>query len=73
MGALAASTVPLYDDVWVTIFGFAQQDVPLILKEFARCGDVLQWGTYGAPQSNFIHVQVRQRQRMSRIVLGGSQ
>jgi len=35
-----------------------QAEVPLILKEFSRCGDILQWGTYGQPQSNFLHIQV---------------
>lgn len=70
-GAHAAPTPPLsglgghyeapqtqYEDVWVTIYGFSQTDIPLILKEFAKCGDILQWGTFGQPQANFIHVQV---------------
>lgn len=30
----------------------------LCTQEFGRCGDILQWGTYGVPQSNFIHIQV---------------
>jgi hypothetical protein len=49
---------PQYEDVWVTIFGFTQMDVPLVLREFASCGDILQWGTYGQPQANYLHVQV---------------
>lgn len=50
---------PEYEDVWVTVYGFSQQDVPLILREFGQCGDILQWGTFGVAQANFLHIQVR--------------
>ncbi|PNH08433.1 Nucleoporin NUP53 [Tetrabaena socialis] len=49
---------PNYDDVWVTVYGFSQQEVPLVLKEFHRCGDIISWG-FGEPHSNFIHIQAR--------------
>lgn len=39
-----------YEDVWVTVFGFTSADVNLVLQEFSKCGDVLQWGTFGQPQ-----------------------
>eukprot|EP00878_Enallax_costatus_P009155 GHUV01009570.1.p1 GENE.GHUV01009570.1~~GHUV01009570.1.p1 ORF type:complete len:244 (+),score=58.93 GHUV01009570.1:223-954(+) len=45
-------------DTWVTVFGFGPDDLPLVLREFQRCGDILQWGTFGASaNSNFIHLQ----------------
>lgn len=46
------------EDTWVTVFGFGGDDLPLVLREFQRCGDILQWGTFGSStQSNFIHMQ----------------
>jgi nuclear pore complex protein Nup53 len=50
------------DDTWVTVYGFTPDDLPLVLKEFQRCGDILQWGTFGAsPQSNFMHIQYQNK------------
>lgn len=50
-----------FDDVWVTVFGFSQAEVPLVLQEFHKCGDILSWGTYGQPQANFLHVQFQNK------------
>jgi len=58
-----------YEDVWVTVYGFTQAEVPLILKEFSRCGDILQWGTYGQPQSNFLHIQFQNKYASQRALL----
>jgi hypothetical protein len=39
------------------VFGFAHNDLPLVLREFGKCGDIMQFGTFGdAPQANWIHI-----------------
>lgn len=50
-----------YDDVWVTVYGFSQQDAPLVLQEFHRCGDIINWGNYGQPQANYMHIQFQNK------------
>ena len=46
------------EDTWVTVFGFSQADLALVLMELQKCGDIVQWGAFGAPSTaNFIHVQ----------------
>jgi nuclear pore complex protein Nup53 len=58
------------DDAWVTVYGFSPDDLPLVLRELQRCGDVLQWGTFGAsPQSNFMHVQFQTKYGAQRALL----
>lgn len=64
---------PQYDDVWVTVFGFAQQDVSLVLKEFHRCGDIISWGTFGELHANFIHVQYQNKYGAQRALLRNGQ
>ncbi|GFR51327.1 hypothetical protein Agub_g13692 [Astrephomene gubernaculifera] len=59
---------PAYDDVWVTVFGFTQQDLPFVLREFHRCGDIVSWG-FGEPQANFIHVQYQNKYGAQRALL----
>lgn len=45
-----------------------QADLPLVLKEFGRYGDIVQFGTFGdVPGANWVHVQVSPR-----ALLGGS-
>ncbi|GAX74822.1 hypothetical protein CEUSTIGMA_g2269.t1 [Chlamydomonas eustigma] len=60
---------PEYEDVWVTVFGFAPGDTSLILKEFSKCGDILQWGSYGQPNSNFLHLQYQNKYAAQRALL----
>ncbi|KAL6764941.1 hypothetical protein V8C86DRAFT_2466287 [Haematococcus lacustris] len=67
--SLQYEPAPQYEDVWVTIFGFTPTDVPLILREFSSCGDILQWGTYGQPQANYIHVQFQNKFGAQRALL----
>ena len=31
-----------YDDVWVTVFGFGPSDLPLVIREFSKAGDIVQ-------------------------------
>ncbi|KXZ44661.1 hypothetical protein GPECTOR_64g80 [Gonium pectorale] len=59
---------PAYDDVWVTVFGFAPSDVPLVLREFHSCGDIVSW-SYGEPSANFIHVQYQSKYGAQRALL----
>ncbi|KAG1679270.1 hypothetical protein FOA52_009300 [Chlamydomonas sp. UWO 241] len=60
---------PQYQDVWVTVFGFSQADTSLILKEMGKCGDILQWGTFGSPATNFLHVQFQNKYASQRALL----
>ncbi|WIA33242.1 hypothetical protein OEZ86_006384 [Tetradesmus obliquus] len=58
------------EDTWVTVFGFSPDDLALVLQEFQRCGDILQWGTFGAPlHSNFMHVQYQTKYGAQRALL----
>lgn len=58
------------EDTWVTVFGFSTDDLALVLREFQRCGDILQWGTFGAStQSNFIHIQYQTKYAAQRALL----
>ena len=46
-----------YESTWVTVFGFSQSDVPLVLREFGKCGDIVQFGTYqDGPHVNWLHI-----------------
>lgn len=65
----AYESAPQYEDVWVTVYGFTQADVPLILREFAKCGDILQWGTFGQPQANYLHIQFQNKYAAQRALL----
>lgn len=54
----------------MTVFGFSPEDLPLVLREFQLCGDILQWGTFGAsPQSNFMHIQYQNKYGAQRALL----
>lgn len=55
---IAAQHSFVHQIILLVIMHCSQPEVPLILKEFSKCGDILQWGTYGQPQSNFLHIQV---------------
>ena len=46
-----------YEDCWVTVYGFHQNDVPLVLKEFSKCGEIVDFGHFtDGPYVNWIHV-----------------
>jgi hypothetical protein len=58
------------DGTWVTVFGFAQADVPLVLREFCKCGDVEEFGTYGdGPHVNWMHLRYANRHAAQRALL----
>ena len=56
---MGAVVQPPHDDTWVTVFGFSQVELPLVVREFSRAGHVVQFGTFGegAPQVNWVHIQ----------------
>lgn len=39
-----------YEDTWVTVFGFGPNDLPLVMREFSKAGDILQVGWEGGPR-----------------------
>ena len=40
--AAAHASGALRDDTWVTVFGFSQADLPLVIREFSKAGDITQ-------------------------------
>jgi Nup53/35/40-type RNA recognition motif len=43
---------------WVIVYGFKAGYVDLLLREFSKCGEILQHGTFGAPASaNWLYLQ----------------
>ena len=69
-GLMGLEPAPQAHDSWVTVYGFTPSELPLVLKEFQKCGDILQWGTFGAsPQSNFIHIQYQSPYAAQRALL----
>jgi len=55
-----------YDSTWVTVFGFGQGDVPLVLREFGKCGDIVQFGTFDdGPRVNWLHINYVVRMSVS--------
>ena len=59
---------------WVTVYGFPPEELPAVLLEFQRCGDVAQWGTFGAGAgANFVHVQYATRYGAPRALLKGGE
>jgi nuclear pore complex protein Nup53 len=65
---------PATDDTWVTVYGFQPDALAAVLAEFQRCGDVLQWGTFGAGAgANFVHIQYQTRYGAQRALLKGGE
>ncbi|PSC73480.1 Nucleoporin NUP53 [Micractinium conductrix] len=62
-----------YDDVWVTVFGFGPSDLPLVIREFSKAGDIVQFGTFGeAAQVNWVHLQYQNKHAAQRALLRNS-
>ena len=56
--SVAGKALRDYEATWVTVYGFGQADVPLVLREFGRCGDILRYGTFDdGPQVNWMHIK----------------
>ena len=45
------------DEVWVTVYGFQPSQRHLIMKEFAKCGDILKFGDGCEDGTNWVHIQ----------------
>lgn len=44
------------------MYGFKAGDLELLLREFGKCGEILQHGTFGAPASaNWLYLQFQVR------------
>mmetsp|Transcript_32619 Transcript_32619/g.92486 ORF Transcript_32619/g.92486 Transcript_32619/m.92486 type:complete len:270 (-) Transcript_32619:2348-3157(-) len=57
-------------DTWVTIFGFNQVDLPLVLREFQKCGDVVKFDNFsGGLPVNWIHLQYQTKYGAQRAIL----
>eukprot|EP00898_Chlorokybus_atmophyticus_P005883 jgi/Chlat1/6296/Chrsp44S05878 len=50
-----------YDDCWVTVFGFSEEDTGLVLREFQKCGDIVNYGTFAPGRANWIHIQYQNK------------
>lgn len=71
---MSVEAPPCTDDTWVTVYGFPQDELAAVLREFQRCGDVLQWGTFGAGAgANFVHIQFATRYGAQRALLKGGE
>lgn len=49
-------------DVWVTVFGFQPSQLPIILRDFAKCGDIVQYGNGREDNANWVHIKFSVRQ-----------
>ena len=68
--AAAGRTVRDYDSSWITVFGFSQFDVPLVLREFSKCGDIVQFGTFeDGPHVNWLHIRYTNKHAAQRALL----
>lgn len=63
-----------YDSCWVTIYGFHQSDLPLVLKEFSKCGDIFEFGSFDdGPYVNWTHVCYENKYAAQRALLRSGQ
>jgi nuclear pore complex protein Nup53 len=58
----------------VTIYGFHQNDLPLVLKEFSKCGDIVEFGSFDdGPYVNWTHVCYESKYAAQRALLRSGQ
>ena len=48
---------PADDNVWVTVFGFQPGQLQLVMREFAKCGDIVHVGNGREDSANWVHIQ----------------
>jgi len=61
---------PELQDTWVTVFGFDQAELPLVLREFQKCGDVVRFDNFAQGSSvNWIHLQYQTKYGAQRALL----
>ncbi|WPT13571.1 Nuclear pore complex protein NUP35 [Picochlorum sp. SENEW3] len=65
MWSRKARTTPLprhpsvqdYESCWVTVYGFHKNELPLVLREFSKCGDIVDFGHFNdGPYVNWTHI-----------------
>ena len=44
-------------DEWVTVFGFQPSQLQTIMREFSRCGDIRNFGSFREEFVNWVHIQ----------------
>jgi nuclear pore complex protein Nup53 len=68
--AAAGRALREYESTWVTVFGFSQADVPLVLREFGKCGDIVQFGSFeDGPHCNWLHINYSNKHAAQRALL----
>jgi nuclear pore complex protein Nup53 len=68
--AAAGRALREYESTWVTVFGFPQADVPLVLREFGKCGDIVQFGSFeDGPHCNWLHISYSNKHAAQRALL----
>jgi hypothetical protein len=68
--AQAAKSIERYEDTWITVFGIAQSDIPLVLREFSKCGDIHEFGTFGESSTvNWLHINFATKHGAQRALL----
>ncbi len=45
------------DDCFVTVFGFQPEHAAEVMREFARCGEILSFGSGREDKVNWVHIQ----------------
>lgn len=54
---MPSNRVEDYEHTWVTVYGFHQNDLSLVLKEFSKCGDIVDFGHGNdGPYVNWTHI-----------------
>lgn len=48
-------------DTWVTVYGFQPGDAATVLRTFQAMGEVVDFGSYGPAQANWMHIRFRTR------------
>ena len=44
-------------DEWVTVFGFQPAQLQTVMREFSRCGDIQNFGSFREDHVNWVHIQ----------------
>ena len=45
------------DECFVTVFGFLPEAQAAVMREFARCGEILSFGSGREDKVNWVHIQ----------------
>jgi nuclear pore complex protein Nup53 len=68
--AAAGRALRDYESTWVTVYGFSQADVPLVLREFGKCGDIVHFGSFeDGPHCNWLHINYANKHAAQRALL----